>query len=97
MHYNFDWNPDKAKKNKRKHKISFDRATTIFRDPNAVSIVDEEHSNNEDRWITMGMDNSGILLVASHTFTTIDQSTCEIRIISVRKAEKPEIHQYQTG
>ena len=97
MLYNFDWNPDKAKKNKRKHKISFERATTIFRDPNAVSIVDEEHSKNEDRWITMGIDNNGILLVASHTFKAVDRSTCDIRIISARKAEKPEIHQYQTG
>ena len=97
MLYNFDWNPDKAKKNKRKHKISFERATTIFRDPNAISIVDEEHSKNEDRWITMGIDNNGILLVTSHTFKTVDRSTCEIRIISARKAEKPEIHQYQTG
>jgi len=95
MHYNFDWNPDKAKKNKRKHKISFDRATTIFRDPNAVSIVDEEHSKDEDRWITMGIDHNGIILVASHIFIIVDQSTCEIRIISARKAEKPEIKQYQ--
>jgi uncharacterized DUF497 family protein len=97
MHYNFDWNPDKAKKNKRKHKISFERTATIFRDPNAVSIVDEEHSKNEDRWITMAIDNNGILLVVSHTFTVIDKSTCEIRIISARKADKPEIHQYKIG
>ena len=97
MHYNFDWNPNKAKKNKRKHKISFERATTIFRDPNAVSIADEEHSKDEDRWITMAIDNNGVLLVVSHTFTIIDKSTCEIRIISARKAEKPEIHQYQIG
>ena len=55
MRYNFDWNPDKARKNKRKHKITFERATTIFRDPNAISIVDEKHSKHEDRWITMGI------------------------------------------
>jgi uncharacterized DUF497 family protein len=95
MHYNFDWNPDKAKKNKRKYKISFERATTIFRDPSAVSIVDEEHSEDEDRWITMAIDNNGVLLVVSHTFTVIDESTCQIRVISARKAENPEIHQYQ--
>jgi len=97
MRYNFDWNPDKARKNRRKHKISFERATTIFRDPNAISIVDEKHSKHEDRWITMGIDSNGILLVASHTFKNIDQSTCEIRVISARKAETHEIQHYQTG
>ena len=96
MLYNFDWNPDKDKKSKRKHKIGFDRATTIFRDPNAISLVDEEHSQTENRWITMGIDKNGIFLVVVHTFKTIDQSTCEIRIISARKAEKAESHQYHT-
>jgi uncharacterized DUF497 family protein len=94
MHYNFDWNPDKAKKNLRKHKINFDRATSIFRDPNAVSIADEEHSKDEDRWITMGIDSNGVLLIVCHTFVVTDITTCEIRIISARKADKSEIQQY---
>ena len=94
MHYNFDWNPDKAKKNKRKHKISFERATSIFRDPNAVSIVDKEHSKEEDRWITMGIDSNGILLIVCHTFVVTDNTACEIRVISARKADKSEMHQY---
>ena len=97
MRYNFEWSPSKAKKNKRKHKITFERAATIFRDPNAISIVDEEHSKDEDRWITIGIDSNGIVLIISHTFRTFDQSTCEIRMISARKAEKPEIKQYQIG
>lgn len=70
--------------------------TSIFRDPKAISIVDEAHSENEERWLTMGLDDSGILLVVSHTFKMVDTSTYEIRIISARKADKSEIKQYQT-
>ena len=54
MRYDFEWDVRKAKTNVRKHKISFERATEIFRDPNALSIVDEEHSEYEERWITIG-------------------------------------------
>ena len=94
MQFTFDWNPDKAKGNFRKHKVSFDRASSVFRDPNAVSIVDEDHSEYEERWLTMGIDSSGIVLIVSHTFKTIDISNCTIRLISTRKAEKHEIEQY---
>ena len=68
MKYHFEWNHNKAIKNKQKHKISFQRATTVFRDPNMISIFDDEHSETEDRWITLGIDENGILLVISHTF-----------------------------
>ena len=94
MQYNFNWNPKKASKNIKKHKISFDRAASIFRDPKAISIIDEEHSENEERWLTMGLDQSGILLVVSHTFKMVDTSTYEIRIISARKTDKSEVKQY---
>lgn len=94
MLYNFEWNPDKAKKNIHKHKISFERASTIFHDPNAISIVDEEHSKKEERWLTIGLDNNGVLLVVSHTFKTENTNTRIIRIISARKADKLEAQDY---
>jgi uncharacterized DUF497 family protein len=94
MHYDFEWNPDKAKKNIKKHKVSFDRATSVFRDPNAISIVDEGHSKKEERWLTMGLDSSGILLIVSHTFIVVDTLACKIRIISARKPENLEAKQY---
>lgn len=94
MLYNFEWNPEKAKKNIHKHKISFDRACTVFRDPNAISIADEEHSKNEERWITIGLDDHGVLLVVCHTFKTENTNTRMIRIISARKAEKHEAEYY---
>ncbi|WP_216092877.1 BrnT family toxin [Candidatus Marithrix sp. Canyon 246] len=52
---------------------------TIFRDPQAISIVDQEHSENEDRWITIGFDSSGVLLVVIHTFNYVSQEVCKIR------------------
>ena len=95
MRYNCDWDPEKAKQNLRKHKVSFQRAATIFRDPHAVSIFDEEHSQEEDRWITMGRDDSGIILVMIHTFGMIDETSYAVRIISARKATKREREQYE--
>ena len=56
MRYDFEWDPKKARNNIRKHKVSFERAATIFRDSNLISIPDEDHSESEERWITMGLD-----------------------------------------
>ena len=97
MRYDFEWDIRKAKGNVRKHKISFERATTIFRDPNLLSISDEEHSETEERWLTMGLDENGVLLVISHKFENVDATVCRIRIISARKATKTEETQYEEG
>ncbi len=56
MRYRFEWDPAKEKANIHKHKVSFRKAATVFRDPNQLSIYDQEHSEDEDRWITMGID-----------------------------------------
>lgn len=95
MKYNFEWNPKKAKTNKQKHKVSFQRATAIFRDPCMISIFDDEHSEDEDRWITIGTDANGILIIVSHTFQKVHQASCNVRIISARKATKKETSQYE--
>ncbi|MCP4426867.1 MAG: BrnT family toxin [Chloroflexi bacterium] len=98
MHYNFEWDLVKENKNIRKHNVTFRRATAVFRDPNQVSVYDEEHSTeNEDRWITIGIDNSGMLWIVSHTFEQINKKSYEIRIISARKATNTEINQYKEG
>jgi len=97
LRYNFDWDPAKEKKNIRKHKIAFRRAATVFRDPKQFSIYDEEHSGDEDRWITIGIDSGGILRVVIHTFEQGDEDLCEIRIISARKASSAEANQYREG
>jgi uncharacterized protein len=97
MRYDFEWDPKKASNNLRKHKISFERAATIFRDPNLLSIPDEEHSEFEERWITMGLDGNEVLLVISHKFADINAEVSRIRIISARKATTSEEEQYEKG
>jgi len=95
VRYYFEWDPKKARNNLKKHKVSFERALSIFLDPHAITIFDEEHSEREDRWITMGIDRIGILLVAVHTFQQINNEKYKIRIISTRKATRKETKQYR--
>jgi len=94
VRYYFEWDPKKAKNNIKKHKVSFERAASIFLDPRAITIFDEEHSQKEERWVTMGIDRTGVLLVAVHTFQKINKDQYKIRIISARKATKKETKQY---
>lgn len=95
MRYTFEWDPIKAKENLRKHRISFDRAAEIFLDPLVISIVDEEHSEHEERWVSLGKDRRGSLLILIHTFLEVSAEECKIRIISARKASKRETRQYE--
>jgi hypothetical protein len=95
LKFNFEWDPSKAKENLQKHKLVFERAAEIFLDPLALSIYDEEHSPQEDRWITIGKDHSNRLLVVVHTFHQKDNNNAIIRIISARTATKREGGQYR--
>ena len=95
MRYRFDWDPVKEAGNIRKYGVSFRRGATVFRAPNQLSLYDEEHSEIEDRWVTMGINGGGVLRVVVHTFEQIGQDSIEIRVISVRKATKREAEQYR--
>jgi len=79
------WDTDKAAKNLRKHQVSFDEAATVFDDPMFITFVDEEHSSDEERYITIGLSNRGRLLVIAHT-----DREGQIRVISARKATRRE-------
>ena len=94
MIYEFEWDPEKARANQRKHSVPFEEAATVFLDPLAVSLYDEEHSEQEDRWITLGFSSAGRILVISHTFQPIGEERCRVRIIMSRKATKREREQY---
>jgi len=96
VRYNLEWDPEKAKGNLAKHEVAFESAATVFLDPNALSVFDGDHSGEEERWITMGFDGSGALLVVHHTFQNVDESTCAVRVISARKATKTEARQYES-
>jgi uncharacterized DUF497 family protein len=95
LRYTFEWDPIKAKENLRKHRISFDRSAEIFLDPMAISIFDEEHSEHEERWASLGKDRRGSVLILIHTFSEVSVEECRVRIISARKATKRETQQYE--
>lgn len=92
--YHFEWDPGKARQNEKKHGVTFERAASIFLDPQALSLFDEEHGQGEDRWITLGLDRRGVLLVVCHTYREETETIGRIRIISARKPTKNEANHY---
>lgn len=75
--------------------MAFERAATIFLDRDALSELDEAESGIEDRWVTLGLDRTGMLLVVCHTFREESETGARIRLISARKATKNEIKHYE--
>jgi uncharacterized DUF497 family protein len=88
----FRWDPNKDALNQKKHKVSFSEARGVFYDSNALLIDDPEHSDDEDRFILMGLSFDLKLLVVCHCYRENDKV---IRIISARKAKPKERRQYQ--
>lgn len=93
--YDFDWDPNKARSNLKKHGVSFRLATSVFRDPLALTIFDDEHSEQEERWVTLGRAENGQTLVVVHTSQWIEPAEIKLRIISARKADRDEIQDYE--
>ena len=93
--YQLEWDAGKAERNAREHELTFEDASGVFADPNALSVFDTEHSNGEDRWITLGLDQAGRLIVVCHTFQEISKTRARVRIFSARKATKGERHSYE--
>jgi len=83
--------------NQRKHGIGFDLATTVFLDSLMLSILDKEHSETEERWLTLGQAESGKLLVVTHTYQEISTNAAKVRIISARPATKHEQRRYEAN
>jgi uncharacterized DUF497 family protein len=88
----FEWDPNKAASNLRKHEVSFTEAATAFGDFLSVTFPDPDHSIDEDRYITIGLSHQGRILIISHT----DRNDT-IRIISARKATSFERRFYEKG
>ncbi|GFI55371.1 hypothetical protein IMSAG013_00414 [Clostridiales bacterium] len=88
----FEWDENKNEINKKKHKISFEEASSVFYDEGALLIDDPEHSQEEERFIILGLSTKANLLVVCHCYRA---SESVIRIISARKATKTETKQYQ--
>jgi uncharacterized DUF497 family protein len=87
----FEWEDRKSQANITKHKVSFDEAKTVFSDINARIIDDPDHSDDEDRFIIMGISQMLQVLVVCHCYRDSDTV---IRIISARKATKNEVRDY---
>ncbi len=83
----FEWDEKKSRENKRKHKVSFEEAQTVFLDENAIRYFDLDHSDDEDRFLMLGMSFTLRVLVVCHCYRSGDSV---IRIISARKANKRE-------
>ncbi len=88
----FEWDPEKATANVETHGVSFEEATTVFGNPLAVTFIDPDHSDDEDRYLTFGESEDSRLLVIVHTDR--DDS---VRIISARATTRRERQQYGEG
>ena len=86
----FEWDEDKSKLNVRKHGSSFEEAKTVFNDPFAITIGDPDHSDDESRYIDIGLSSKGKLLVVWYT----DRNE-NIRLIGCRKATRSERKAYE--
>jgi uncharacterized DUF497 family protein len=87
---NFEWDPDKAIQNRRKHGVSFHEAATVFGDPLAMTYYDPDHSTTEHRFITVGLSSAGRVLIVAHA----DRGE-NVRIISSRKTTRGERKHYE--
>ena len=87
----FEWDLKKAATNLRKHGVGFEDARTVFADENAKLIDDPDHSEDEDRFVLLGLSSSLRLLVVCHCYRSAGNV---IRIISARKAEGHERNSY---
>ena len=86
----FEHDPCKAASNLKKHGVSFAEAMTVFEDPLASTLPDDQHSANENRFITVGMSFKLRLLFVVYT-----ETTSGIRIIGARPATAAEVEQYE--
>jgi hypothetical protein len=92
MSIKFDWDPRKARRNLRKHRIDFTEASTVFADTLSITIPDPDHSEDEERWVTMGLSTRQRLLVVVHT----DEGETS-RLISARRTDPHERRKYEEG
>ena len=88
----FEWDLRKAAANLRKHGVAFEEARTVFYDENALLRPDEDHSDEEDRFVLLGLSGRLRTLVVCHCYRQADQV---VRLISARKANSFERQQYE--
>jgi uncharacterized DUF497 family protein len=87
----FKWDEKKNKANVKRHGVSFEEARTVFYDEKAIQFYDPDHSEEEDRFILLGLSYKPQVLIVCHCFR---ESETVVRIISARKADKDEEREY---
>ena len=94
QHFQFDWNEAKAAINSHKHGVSFELASSVFNDPQILTVPDIEHSESEERWFSVGMASNGTMLSIAYLWTEPEPGLVKIRIINARRATVKEIRSY---
>jgi len=92
--FHFVWNSEKYQQNYQKHNITFEEAATVIVDPYTEYYIDDEHSDDEDRFIAIGYSGRLRLLVVCHCLRDNDSI---FRLISARKATNAERESYEGG
>lgn len=87
----FEWDEKKNRANKKKHGVEFDEATSVFYDENAVQFPDPDHSQDEDRFILLGMSFKLRVVIVCHCFR---EKETVVRLNSARKADNAEEQEY---
>ena len=93
MSIKFEWDPRKAAANAKKHGVTFEEAQTVFADERAKLIDDPDHSDDEDRFVLLGLSSSLKVLLVCHAYR---ESDGVVRLITARKASPSESAQYAT-
>jgi hypothetical protein len=87
--------PRESSKELGKHRIAFEEAASVLQNPKSMTTYDPDHSESEERWVTLGISNLGRLIVVCHTFHEQYHDSAAVRIYSARKATRREIRAYE--
>jgi len=87
----FEWDAAKAASNLSKHGVTYEEATTVFADPLEMTMADAVHSENESRFVSLGLSQQGRIVVVAYT-----EQVQRVRIISAREATPKERRQYES-
>ena len=95
--YQFEWDEAKAAANERKHDVTFELASSVFYDPRLLTVADVEHSETEERWLSVGIARNGVLISLVYLWSETDPAAIKVRIIPARRATQAERRQYEEG
>ncbi len=95
--YEFEWDDAKAESNLSKHGVDFTDAMSVLLDPLAMTRHDDEHGDDEERWVSVGRAANGQILLVVHTFSNTSENSALVRLISARQPTRRERVQYENG